>query len=200
MSYNNPKNANKFRCADKQRPTRNNAGGGPKTKNRLNRNAVGVAKARTTVYSSAQQKIALVRNVTRRAIIRTLYCFSKDVSLLSEDNNLEFEEDAFLGSLESHDDTQWHATVGLNQKNVKFKLDTGAEVTAISEITFHDTTLKRSTKALYGPAHTPLKVIGQFTGNFTGNFRYNNTHCKLHVYVVKDLKTITSNYCSESCS
>ncbi len=71
-----------------------------KTKNRLNRNALGVAKARTTVYSSAQQKIALVRNVTSRAIIRTLYCFSKDVSLLSEDNNLEFEKDAFLGSLE----------------------------------------------------------------------------------------------------
>ena len=71
---------------------------------------------------------------------------------------------------------------------MKFKLDTCAEVTAISETTFHsltDTTLKKSTKALYGPAHTPLKVIGQFTGNF----RYNNTHCKLYVYVVKDLKT-----------
>ena len=32
LGYNNPKNANKFRCADKQRPPRNNAGGGPQNK------------------------------------------------------------------------------------------------------------------------------------------------------------------------
>ena len=114
-----------------------------------------------------------------------LIFFSKDVSLLSEDNNTESKEDAFLRSVESHGDTQWHATVSLNQKNV---IDTGAEVTAISETTLHsltDTTLKRPSKALHGPAHTPLKVIGQFTGTF----KYNNNRCKLHVYVVKDLKT-----------
>ena len=29
LSYNNPKNANKFRHADRQRFSRNNAGGGP---------------------------------------------------------------------------------------------------------------------------------------------------------------------------
>ena len=118
----------------------------------------------------------------------TSYCFSKDVSLLSEDNNTESKKDAFLGSLESHGDTQWHATVSLNQKNVKFKLDTDAEITAISETTFHsltDTTLKKPSKALHGPAHTSLKVIGQLTSNF----KYNNSRSKLHVYVVKDLKT-----------
>ena len=97
-----------------------------KTKNRLNRNALGVAKTQSSVNSSAQQKTALIRNVTRKAIICTLCCFSKDVSVLSEDNIIDSEEDAFLGSLESHGDTQWHATVGLNQKNMKFKLDMGA--------------------------------------------------------------------------
>ena len=87
---------------------------------------------------------------------------------------------------------------------MKFKLDTDAKITAISETTFHsltDTTLKRPSKALHGPAHTPLKVIGQFTGNF----KYNNSRCKLHVYVVKDLKTNllglpAISYCSESYS
>ena len=38
---------------------------------------------------------------------------------------------------------------------------------------------------MHDPAHIPLKVIEQFTGNF----KYNNSRCKLHVYVVKDLKT-----------
>ena len=62
-------------------------------------------------------------------------------------------------------------------KDAKFKLDTGANVTAISEATFSslpDTKLKESTKTLYGPAHTALTVIGQFTGNF----KYNSACCK----------------------
>ena len=37
------------------------------TKNRQNRNVLDVAKAQNTVNSSAQQKTALARNVTRRA-------------------------------------------------------------------------------------------------------------------------------------
>ena len=65
-----------------------------------------------------------------------LVLFLKDVSLLSKDNiTKNLRKMLFLGSLESHCDMQWHATVGLNQKNVKLKLDTGAEVTAISETT-----------------------------------------------------------------
>jgi len=61
------------------------------------------------------------------------------------------EEDVFLGSLESPDrQTQWLATISLNKKSVKFKLDTGAKVTAISEDTFltlTDTKLREPTKA-----------------------------------------------------
>ena len=53
-------------------------------------------------------------------------CFSKDVSLLRVDTNLESEE-LFL---KSQKDTLWHTTVSLNEKNEKFKLDTDAEVMA----------------------------------------------------------------------
>ena len=86
------------------------------------------------------------------------YCFSKDVSLLREDDNLELEEDAFLECLESLGETQCHATVNLNQKDVKFKLDTGVKVTAISEVPFtfsflHNTKLKESTKTLWPSTH-----------------------------------------------
>ena len=80
-----------------------------KTKNRLNRSAL-------SPNHSIQQcpaKDSTCKKCYKKGHY-TSYCFSKDVSLLSEDNNLESEEDAFLGSLESHGDTQWHATVGLN--------------------------------------------------------------------------------------
>jgi len=75
----------------------------------------------------------------------------------------------------------------LNKKDVEFKLDTGAEVTVISESTFSmfsDIKLKKPTKVLYGPTKSPLKVVGEFTGCF----QYHTTSCKLHVFVVKDLK------------
>ena len=67
LSYNNPKNINKFRHADRQRFPRNNAGGGPLHKEQTKQNVLDVAKAQNTVNSSAQQKTALARNVTRRA-------------------------------------------------------------------------------------------------------------------------------------
>ena len=93
----------------------------------------------------------------------------------------------FLGSVELCWESQWFATVSLNKQEVEFKLDTGAEVTVISEATLStlsDVQLKKPTKALYGPTKSPLKVIGQFTGCF----QYQTTSCKFHIFVVKDLK------------
>ena len=117
-----------------------------------------------------------------------LVLFSKDVSLIREDDVLESE--VFPGNLESQGETQWHTTVSLNEKNVKFKLYTGGKVMAISEATFSslpNTKLKMPSKALYRPAKTSLNVIGQFTGSV----RYNNACCRLHVY------EITTVYFSE---
>ena len=55
----------------------------------------------------------------------------------------------------------------LNNKEVRFKLDTGAEVIAISQDTHRllgDPKLLRPTKILRGPSHQPLEVLGQFKG------------------------------------
>ena len=134
-------------------------------------NVLDVEKAQNTVNSSAQQGKALAKNVTffQRCITHKRGQWPKIR-----------EEDSFLGSLESQGETQWHTTVTLNQTHVKYKLDTGAEVTAISEATFYtftDTKMRRPSKALHGPAKT------------LHTFKIKNTSCKLQVYVVRDLKT-----------
>ena len=69
---------------------------------------------------------------------------------------------------------------------MEFKVDTGAEVTAISETAFRvmkKQKLKAPTKTLYGPAHSPLKVLGQFEGELS----HHGKTTKQIVYVVKGL-------------
>ena len=54
----------------------------------------------------------------------------------------------------------------VESKEVEFKLDTGAEVTAISDNTYRsleEEILVKPTKTLYGPGHNPLEVLGQLT-------------------------------------
>ena len=45
-------------------------------------------------------------------------------------------EGPFLGAVTSGSLTQWKETIEINNKQAQFKLDTGAEVTAISEATY----------------------------------------------------------------
>jgi predicted aspartyl protease len=65
------------------------------------------------------------------------------------------------------DDNAWRVDVAVNDQHVMFKVDTGAEVTAISEQTWaslRDTpTLQKATKSLCGPDHMPLHLIGEAT-------------------------------------
>ena len=53
-----------------------------------------------------------------------------------------------------------------------FKLDTGAEVTALTEPAFlqlRDVPLQAPTKAIHGPDWEPLKVLEQVTLTFSSN-------------------------------
>ena len=72
----------------------------------------------------------------------------------------------------------------MNDVTVTFKIDTEAEVSAISESTLRQlqtVQLKKPTRNLYGPAMSSFKVI-------TANIGYKHTSCKQTVFVVKDLK------------
>ena len=111
-------------------------------------------------------------------------CFTKSVSEVTEGGLLDT---AFLGTVTSNSQTSWIADLEMCGKTTKFKLDTGAEVTAISERSFQQ--LKRQpatntpTKVLYGPSRRPLQV----TGCFRGTISHKDKSTIQTIYVVKEL-------------
>lgn len=70
---------------------------------------------------------------------------------------------------------------------VKFKIDTGADVTVISEEIYKHSgleKLRRATKKLFGPGQAKLSVTG-VTGNLTTG---NGKQTRQDIYVVANLK------------
>ena len=67
------------------------------------------------------------------------------------------------------------------------KINTGVEVSAISEATFHHLRnvklQKSSSRRLYGPAMSPLTVLGEFTASIS----FRHASCQQRVFI-KDLK------------
>ena len=75
----------------------------------------------------------------------------------------------FLDTLNGKHASAWFCTIELNKKDTQFKLNTSAEVTAISEKThsfLQKPLLTIPEKILYGPSRQPLKIHGQFKGTF----------------------------------
>ena len=94
---------------------------------------------------------------------------------------------AFLGAVTSAKAaSSWHVTISLNDTGIAFKLDTGAEVTAISEET-HEILkrpkLTKPSKKLHGPARQALDVLGQFTATL----RHDGHSTTQIIYVVRGL-------------
>lgn len=61
-------------------------------------------------------------------------------------------------------ETHWSVMVTINGQEMCFKLDTGAEVTVISNHTWEllkENELQSSNKRLYGPDNNPLELVGQ---------------------------------------
>ena len=77
--------------------------------------------------------------------------------------------------------------MSLNNKAVEFKLDTGAEVTAVSEETYkrvYGKRLQRSMRVLHGPSYQSLQVLGQFRGRLT----VKNLSRQETIFIVRGLK------------
>ena len=112
-------------------------------------------------------------------------CLTKSVSGHSQESHLDT---AFLDTLTDKSSISWHEQIMLNGKLIPFKLDTGAEVTAITSDTYHSlqsVELNKPEKILSGPSRKPLKVIGQFQGHFV----HRTKQTSQSVFVVEGLKT-----------
>ena len=82
-------------------------------------------------------------------------CHSKAVATVSEDQQ---EYSSFLDTIHETKGTSWTAPIKINGQEIVFKLDTGAEATAMSAKTFKtlkNTKLWKSTKVLCGPNSKP---------------------------------------------
>ena len=112
-------------------------------------------------------------------------CLSKHVHEMTSDSQ-EPDEDLdviYLDAIESGKGSTWSATIDINGQPVMFKLDTGAEVTAVTQETLtklSNVVLKPATKSLCGPDRKPLKVLGKLTVTLS------STHhkCDQEVYVL----------------
>ena len=94
-------------------------------------------------------------------------CFSRKASASASQVSLDC---AFLDTVGDSSTSCWTTQVLLQNKMVTFKLDTGAEVTAVSEATFKSLTevvLKQPGRKLFGPTHQALEVVGEFRGKLS---------------------------------
>ena len=129
-------------------------------------------------------KDAICRKCNRKGHYNS-QCFSKTVATVSSSElNLDT---AFLGTVRANSESLWMTKLLLNKMEVSFKLDTGAEVTAISEETYQRLglpELQQPSKVLYGPARQTLNVVGQFTATLE---RQSHTS-QQSVFVVRGLR------------
>lgn len=93
----------------------------------------------------------------------------------NEEETQDSEEEAFLGTVTVVTDTvgansPWMVDVRLNNRQQKFKVDTGADVTVIPVSMYdqeRDGELLSSSVPLKGPTDENLEVCGQFVGNLS---------------------------------
>ena len=103
--------------------------------------------------------------------------------LVSDDS-----QDEFLGVIHSETDSlssteaPWTTNLELNGRNIEFKIDSGADVTVISEqeyLSEQDGPLTKTNWVLSGPSQQKLNVCGQILGNLSNQF-----HKRFMLFVV----------------
>ena len=113
-------------------------------------------------------------------------CRSKQIEQIQVHCENE-EEGLFVDIIGKRLDKAWFAHM-LCKHNICFKLDTGAEVTTISQETYQQlgtTPLNKPSKVLYGAGNQPLDVMGQFPGILS----HKELHSQQTIFVIKNLKT-----------
>ena len=116
-------------------------------------------------------------------------CHSKSVTPLTSESQGNLDT-TFLDTASTEQKLAWFADIQLSdQETLKFKLDTGAEVTAISHLSYqslsHPPPLGAPDKVLYGPSRQPLQVRGQCYCHLS----FMGRSCKQKVFIIKGLNS-----------
>ena len=99
----------------------------------------------------------------------------------------EMTEEAYLDCVTSDSPSAWKVAIKVGVHPTIFKLDTGAEVSAVCEEFFQTLgkPLQKPSKLLYGPSHHSLDVTGQFEEVL----HYKDRSSQQKIYVVRGLTT-----------
>ena len=112
-------------------------------------------------------------------------CRQRTVSTVQDRDTID---SAFLDTVSNEEKNVWTSNLTINGKQIPFKLDTGAEVTAVSQETWQmlgKPALQRPNKHLFGPAQQPLAVLGYFHCHLSHKGR----EASHQAFVVDHLKT-----------
>ena len=115
-------------------------------------------------------------------------CKTKNIRTILTDSAVDPDDELYIASVNQHtSNNPWVAEIDVNGIPVKFKIDTGADVSVLPESTFgklSDVILQPSSKSLAGPSRQALQVCGQFKAICS----YGDKQAEEDIFVVKDLQ------------
>jgi len=104
-----------------------------------------------------------------------------------QQDSIIIEEPVANHYLDASQESSWSVKLHVDSREVICKIDTGAEVTAISEKVYQDLqwpTLQKPSKFLHGPGQHPLPVVGQFQAAL----HHGQNSSSQQIFVIKNLK------------
>jgi len=95
--------------------------------------------------------------------------------------------DRYLYTVNSTESNSWEITIEIQSKPITFKVDIGAEVTAVSTSTWKylnlETQLRKPDICLYGPDRSQFKVLGMLPVSLC----YRDNSCTETIYITDEL-------------
>ena len=142
---------------------------------------------------SVQREMPPVTGAESEDILVYVWCLTKPKSISQvqvDKAETAVDQSGFFDVVSRELETQepnWTVDIPMGMQKVQFKLDTGAEVMAMSDLsykTLQGVCTSRASRLLFGPDHTHLDVLGQFSQTLA----YGEKKSKQQVFVIKGLK------------
>ena len=131
---------------------------------------------------SAQREGKDVRNVTNLVILLLFVVSAREVASNSEGNIREF----FLGAVNSCDEFEelWNVVLHVNKKPIKFKIDTGADISVMSVSTYEALPQRPKLKSSNAMLSSPGWMLN-CKGQFTAEISLKNKPHSIDIYVIE---------------